>query len=222
MFLTNTPNTIQDFLTAINFVPPKGMDVSYFIVPISQEVDQQIFDKEFPKSFGTYEQSKPINNTQNVPGTTDNLTYTKKQLLQTHSFNNANFNIAAQPGPMPKTLTKPELLTSNIEIYGGQIDSSQKLNRTTNQITESSVYSDSIDIMLKETWNGFPKHTIFHCIKNKLAEQEKLQQEKDEKVKHIMEQYNYCEITQEETLKLIETTLNCSKDKAIKTFNSFM
>jgi hypothetical protein len=198
MFLTNEIQNIEDFLKALQFIPPKGMDISMFTMPVNTSDDRltnEQFNKEFPSAFGDF--NKVESNVQNIPGITDTITYTKKQARNAHSFNDSNFDINAKPTTMPKEPTKPELLTSKVTTYGGYVENPIKLNRIA-QVVESTMNNDIVTIQLKEQFKCFPKNTIFTCVKRLSENVVPIQ------IKKIVESYNYNEINANEALVLIQ------------------
>jgi hypothetical protein len=197
MFLSAEPKNIEDFLQSLSFIPPTNpktgqpFDIKYFVLPIQgfenkNPMDQSLFAAEFPNQIGEYTRAR--GNLQPPPGGGPGaITYTKKQLNQTHSFGDSNFDMASQPNPMPKNPTKPEMLTSSLQIYGGEIESNQKLNRIgpnlnlqnagngKSRFNIDSFYRPqlsmventprSMTLQLKENYNVFPKNTIFYLEK---------------------------------------------------------
>jgi hypothetical protein len=189
MFLSAEPKNIEDFLLSLSFIPPinpqtkQPYDIKYFILPIQASgntlPNKNTLDDEFQNQLGDFFRGEA--NLQPLPGGGPGaITYPNKQLNQTHSFGDSNFDIAAQPGPMPKNPTKPEMLTSTLQTYGGEIESNQKLdrinprfytdpriianlkNRPSVSIVENTPYS--MTLQLKENFNVFPKNTLF-CLK---------------------------------------------------------
>jgi len=156
MFLTNDIKNVEDFLKALNFIAPKGTSISYFVTPLgdNNNISHRVADE------AGYE---PVeSNTQDVPGITDTLVFTKKSLRGTHSTSPDKINAYSTPPPMPKNPSKPELLTNDIVVSGGAVESPEKLNRIARVIESNSNY---IDIQLQEDFCGFPAFTMFHCVR---------------------------------------------------------
>jgi hypothetical protein len=151
MFLTAKPQTIEDFLKAINFIAPAGYTLEYFITPQDENNKENAYVA--PKDIGfTSTPSESI-----VPGVTDTIVYTKKDLNDTHSFSPHAFDLNAVPNEMPKSVPT----TTGTPIATAQattIMSPVKLDRR--------VGVNDQDIQIQESFMGFPKFTLFHFTKD--------------------------------------------------------
>lgn len=149
MFLTAKPQTIEDFLKAINFIAPQGYNLEYFITP----ADGSENNYAAPADAGfTSTVSDSI-----VPGVTDTIMYTKKDLADTHSFSPSGINLNEVPNAMPKTVpasTQPAIPGA----HSTTIMTPVKLDRRVGQNDQ--------DIQIKESFMGFPKFTLFHFTKD--------------------------------------------------------
>jgi hypothetical protein len=153
--LQNDQQGIEEFLQALNFIAPKGTNISYFITPVSDS------NLTGTANNAGYQVEK---NTQDAPGVTDTMTYTKKPLKTTHSFSSNQFNANVVPAPMPKEPTSPELLTQDVVVSGGYVNSPEKLDRVF-KIVEST--RDHIDVQLNEDFGPFKEKSLFHCVRVK-------------------------------------------------------
>jgi hypothetical protein len=61
---------------------------------------------------------------------------------------------------MPKNQTRPELLTQDVVIAGGSVESPEKLNRIAKVIERTLSF---VDVQLREDFGPFKMNTIFHC-----------------------------------------------------------
>lgn len=144
MFLTIKNYTIPDFLTALNFIPPKGMKLDYILSPntISTEALDELGNSGYTE--------KPIQNLTNVK-------YLKKDLKQTHSFSpiaQPIENPSLLPSEMPKAkpIIQDDIITKNNTIMTpkrGII------------IAEKNNYENERSYILRENFCGIPKNTIF-------------------------------------------------------------
>lgn len=159
MFINDKDHTIGDFLTAINFLAPQGMNLKYFIVPYAANTEML--------ASGAAEGGftpEATSNMQNVPGVTDTITYAKKDFKSRQSFNDANFNLNQIPNEYPitrqaQTPSNQEPLTTTVVVTGGQIDSPVKGVKV---LESTKTYQD---VILKEAVGPLPKNTILHFVR---------------------------------------------------------
>lgn len=150
MFLTAKPQTIEDFLKAINFIAPKGYTLEYFITPQDGTNNNYVA----PNDIGfTSAPSESI-----VPGVTDTIVYTKKDLGETHSFSADPFDLNVVPNAMPKNA--PAATTSPI------VGTGQAITVMTPVKLDRRVGVNDQDIQIQESFLGFPKFTLFHFTKD--------------------------------------------------------
>lgn len=151
MFLTAKPQTIEDFLKAINFIAPQGYTLEYFIAPQDGSNENNYVAPNNTGFVGAPSESI-------VPGVTDTVVYTKKDLNDTHSFSADPFDLNQVPNAMPKNAPTT---TQNPLIGTGQstlVMTPVKLDRR--------VGSNTQDVQIKESFMGFPKFTLFHFTKD--------------------------------------------------------
>lgn len=151
MFLTAKPQTIEDFLKAINFIAPQGYTLEYFITPQDGNNDNGYVA---PNDIGfTSAPSESI-----VPGVTDTVVYTKKDLGDTHSFSPTAIDLTAVPNAMPKTAP----VTTANPITG----TGQAITVMTPVKLDRRVTANDQDVQIQESFMGFPKYTLFHFTKD--------------------------------------------------------
>src|SRR5574344_1071194 len=134
MFLTTKPQTIEDFLQAVNFIAPKGYNLIYFITPHNNVSDTNMQDNQGPQYSPPIESNYIPNSEPSVsivPGITDTVMYTKKDFKDTHSFSQPNINLEEIPNAMPKTVENhvEKITTTPLTGLGGVIESPVKLDR---------------------------------------------------------------------------------------------
>lgn len=143
MFLTVKNYNISDFLSALNFLPPKGMDLNYILSPdsITHETINELEDLGYKNTI--------------IPNLT-NVKYLKKDLKQTHSFSPVSQPLEDQllPSEMPKAkqIIQDDIIQKNNTIMTpkrGII------------IAEGNKYDDEQSYILREDFCGIPKNTIF-------------------------------------------------------------
>ena len=160
MFLTTRQQNIKDFLNACNFIAPEGYTLEYFVTPVLSDKNGNKITYQPPANSG-YE-STPSNiinmSVEIVPGVTDTIAYTKKDLDATHSFSAQNINLNEIPNEMPKTQGQQLEMPDALKGQGGIIQSPVKLDRRVN--------NNEQDLQLQEDFLGFPKHTLFHFVKD--------------------------------------------------------
>lgn len=160
MFINDQTHDIEDFLTAVNFVAPKGMQLKYFIIPYAGQ-------NELLTAEATENGFTPTEKRENeVPGVTDTITYQRKDYKDRQSFNDANFNLNAIPNEFPITRAPVQNMQTNMEpmqtdliAAGANIESPIKGVR----VLESSVRSK--DIFLTHAVGPLPKFTVLHFTK---------------------------------------------------------
>lgn len=148
MFLTNKPATLQDFLTSLSFIAPKGMSPDYFISPETKELPTE------------------VNEIAQAPNN-QNIRYFKKNLRDTHSFNELNTETSTLiPKPFPKKALDSEALDNRFYTTG-YIKSPEIRRDSSTDMPKTSVvneYGNFSDIMLEENY-FLPKNTIIHFCK---------------------------------------------------------
>jgi hypothetical protein len=150
MFLTNEDKTLEDFLSAINFVSPNGMDVQYFISPNKLQLPQgsgfqpQIMQPKPEDESQVYIRTQPIQ---------------KIDQAQTPGeFSQWN------PGELTRRQPTPNLLPDVTDPGEQEVGCP-----FVKVLSESKMLGT--DIKLMEDFHMFPKHTVFHCVlSNKLSE----------------------------------------------------
>lgn len=139
MFLTNRELGIQQFLKAINFIPPKGTTVAYFISPQSINVTPETgFTKEdTPDDESiTYYKTEPVLKLDQATSPGDYSQWQPEELAR------------RQPTPnILPTITEPDDLPSPFVKV----------------INESE--DKTYDLKLLEDFGPFLRNTIFHCKK---------------------------------------------------------
>lgn len=147
MFLTVKDYTIPDFLSALGFVAPKGMSISYILAPdsIRPEAQNQI------EAEGYVEQP--------ALGLT-NVKYLKKDLKQTHSFS-PKANQIEDPNLLPPEMPKaaPVLVDPNLG------NNSEIMTPKRGIVIAECVSADyEKSFALRENFCGIPKNTmiVFH------------------------------------------------------------
>jgi len=151
MFLTNTDYNVEDFLQAIQFIPPQGMSVAYFITPN---------DINMPQGTG-YQQQQNI---EKMPDESQTYTMTPPQQKIDQAVTPAEFS-HWQPGELGRRQPTPNVLPDITD------PGEQELGCPfVKVLSESRLYGT--DIQLLEDFHMFPKNTLFHCMPNKLSEAE--------------------------------------------------
>lgn len=145
MYLNNHEYNLQDFLQSINFIPPQGFQVAYFITPhdigqLPQNSGYEVIPTPEDES-QTYTMTPPITKIDQAETPADYSSFDIPELGRR----------IPTPNILPE-ITEPEDLKSPFVKV----------------LSESSIYGT--DIQLKEDWMMFPKNTIFHCITKKLNE----------------------------------------------------
>ncbi len=149
MFLTNKPATLQDFLTSLSFIAPRGMSPDYFVAPEQKAIPQEVEAATEPS-----------------PTKDDNIRYFKKSLSDTHSFNELSTPSAALiPKPFPKRPIGNEQLDNRF-YNTGYIKSPEIRRDSQTGIPATAIRTlpESADFILTE--NCFlPKNTVIHFSK---------------------------------------------------------
>jgi hypothetical protein len=137
MFLTNRELGPEQFLKALNFIPPKGTTIAYFVSPkeinIPEQSGYQKIDQPEDESIA-YIKTEPVlkQDAATTPG--EYSQWTPEELKR------------RQPSPnVLPTVTEPEDLESPF----------------TKIINESE--DKTYDLKLLENYGPFLKNTIFHC-----------------------------------------------------------
>jgi hypothetical protein len=147
MYVANKELDIEDFLSAINFVPPSGMSVAYILTPQP--------GLQLPPGSGFQAETLDIPEDESIK-----YVRTEPQMKIDGAMTPADYSVFEVPelgrriptlSPTPK-ITEPEDLPSPFVKV----------------LSESMQYG--LDIMLRENWKCFPKNTIFHCVVNRLKE----------------------------------------------------
>lgn|SRR5574344_7792 len=139
MFLTANELNIGDFLKAIQFIPPTGMDVTYFISPEALQQNPTGFvkeDEDIPVSQSvTYSKKDPNTKIQQSDTPEDYAIIDSKKIV----------NSGAKMPVMPQVTP----------IEGKQCPFIDVLS------------DDNLgtDLLLKEDFGPFYKNTLFHCEK---------------------------------------------------------
>lgn len=153
MFLTARPLTVEDFLNAVNFIAPKGYSLQSFITPNKDENGEDI-DVTIPESSGfTKEDFKA-----NEEGVTDTQYYTKKDMGNSRSFSRSTINLGEVPNSMPSQDDNFPAQLIKTTALGLTLKSPEIIDRRTTE-TEK-------DIQIAESYACFPKHTLFHFVKD--------------------------------------------------------
>lgn len=170
MFLTDEPNSIEDFLKAVKFIAPKGMNLKYFIVPAERDTPNLT---NVAKDNGFLNQDNFKSNVDNVPGVTDTIIYRKADTAEKQSVSRPSLDVTAVPSDFP--ITKAPLedtvttdfsdklpIKTDIMISGGEVmppNAGVKVLESTERFH---------DVMLDEDLGMFPKFTVFHFVKERV------------------------------------------------------
>lgn len=175
MFLTNQSNGIEDFLKAVNFLTPNGMQLKYFVIPMQSDdsVTDNITNTVQPAGF------EVESNVDNIDGVTDTMTYAKKDLLSKQSVSKPTFDVTQTPDqyPITKPITVANSISQNVNaasngptqpmktdilFTGGEIvppNSGVKIVESTDRFC---------DLMLSEAMSVLPKYTVLHFVKGQI------------------------------------------------------
>lgn len=177
MFLTDEPNSIEDFLKAVKFIAPKGMNLKYFVVPTNRDSEEL---RTAASSGGYAAQPAEIkSNVDNVPGVTDTIVYRKPDTAEKQSVSASDIDVTSVPNnyPITKAPVAPvagvatpmdaqnnaiQPVKTDILISGGEImnpGAGVKIIESTNRFT---------DIILEESVGPFPKYTVLHFVKESI------------------------------------------------------
>ena len=130
MFLSTEPQTIEDFLSAVNFISPKNLNLKYIIVPTESGFERT----ENAKMRGA-----------------DTITYAKKDLEKTHAFQNDCIKISDVPNELPRNSgTRDSFLDA--ALSGVNIRSPIKGPKVVDLPGNA--------LLIKEQFLGFPKNTL--------------------------------------------------------------
>lgn len=140
MFLTANELNTNDFLKAIQFIPPAGMSVDYFVAPQKLNGETAGFA---PDAEPTYPES-------------DSIIYTRKD---------PNTKIQQQDTPADYSA----IPMKNIVNTGGKMPVVPQVTPIEGKkcpfIDVLSEDSLGTDVILKESFGPFAKNTLFHCVK---------------------------------------------------------
>jgi hypothetical protein len=147
MFLNNNEYTLQDFMQALSFIPPKGTTVAYFISPKAINV---------PEGSGFAPQEL-----KDIPPD-ESQTYQRIQPVQ-------KIDQAATPGeysvietsPLGRRQPTPSVLPDVVEP--DDLDSP-----FVKVLSESKMFGN--DLLLLENYGPFLKNSIFHCTKSRISD----------------------------------------------------
>jgi len=141
MFLTANELGLEDFLKAIAFIPPTGMNVEYFISPKPINGDTPGFSKE--PTVKEYED--------------DSITYNRVDPAQKIVQADTPEDYAGIiPTKTPTTGPKPPVMPNNTPIESLQCPYAKVI---------SDDETLGTDIVLTESFGPFQKNTLFHCKK---------------------------------------------------------
>lgn len=145
MILVNNEQTIEDFLQACNFLAPNGMKLEYFIVPAQENGNTAQYAPPQQAGFQLEGVQKDLSKV-----------YTQKDPVSKHSFAPIPNDSGTIPNSLPVNDGGPVNPTTQAAIQGTMIKGPAKGL----QIIENT--SKTKSVMLKESWKGFPKNTLFH------------------------------------------------------------
>lgn len=140
MFLSTEPQTIEDFLTAVNFISPKNFNLKYFIVPGTGYTP--------PQESGFVSETDPEDLKRRG---SKSQVFTKKDLSKTHSFENERMEFGKVPNELPRSegSKDPALQAALAGI---------KMNSPVRGLNIVDLPDNSK--LLKESFMGFPKNTL--------------------------------------------------------------
>lgn len=139
MFLIDTENDIADFLEAVNFLPPEGFTVDYFVVPQNE--------MQVPANTGfellseddlsqTYCRVEPINKIDQADSP-----------IEYSDWSVPHIGVkGAKKMPLPRSVDPSELRCPFVK-----------------ELSESN--STYKDLLLNKRYGPFPKGTVFHCVR---------------------------------------------------------
>lgn len=170
MFLTDEPNSIEDFLKAVKFIAPKGMNLKYFIVPAEKNTSNL---NTIANDNGFLNQESFKSNVDNIPGVTDTIIYRKADTADRQSVSHPSLDVTAIPkdfpitkAPLEDTVTTDfsdrQPIKTDIIISGGEVmppNAGIKVLESTERF---------YDVMLNESLGMFPKFTVFHFVKERM------------------------------------------------------
>lgn len=170
MFLTDEPNSIEDFLKAVKFIAPKGMNLKYFIVPTERNTPNLATTA---KDNGFLNQDNFKSNVDNVPGVTDTIIYRKADTSEKQSVSHPSIDVTTIPNDFPITkatlddtvttdFSDKQPIKTDIIISGGEVmppNAGVKVLESTERFH---------DVMLNEDMGIFPKFTVFHFVKERV------------------------------------------------------
>lgn len=143
MYISVQEPNEEDFLKAINFIPPKGMIVQYFISP--EDIGNLI--PGFQKEQETVEPANPA----------EVVVYNRKDPATL---------IAQADTPIEYSINTAEpLVNTGLKepVVPNSVDPSELKCPFVTALTAPN--NDSQDIIITESYGPFKKHTLFHCIR---------------------------------------------------------
>jgi hypothetical protein len=159
MFLTQKTYDLNNFLSALNFIAPKGMSVAYFItpkegvlLPDNSGFEVQVLDTPEDESI-TYARQQPVQK-------------------QDQAITPADYSVF-DPGKLGRRQPTPNILPPVTEP--------EQLESPFVQVLSESLALGT-DIKLLENYMMFPKNTVFHCEINKLKEKKDIKVNKFESI----------------------------------------
>lgn len=152
MFLTTKQNSIEDFLKAVNFITPEGMELKYFIVPKNQDTNILCNNAE---CMGF----EPRKNEQAMEGITDTIVYHKKNFEDIQSVSHDRFNVEEKPADFP--ITKAVKPTNNTQLMKTSTLYTDTSDENNIQVLESNERFADV-MVLNENTVGLPKFSVLH------------------------------------------------------------
>lgn len=141
MFLTNRELGISQFLKALNFIPPQGKTVAYFISPGKIEL---------PDNSGYSEIELPED---------ESITYIKdKPILKIDQAQSPDEYSHWEPDKLGRRIPTPNILP--------EFTDTSELKSPFMKVINESI-DGTCDLRLMENYGPFLKNTIFHCKKLK-------------------------------------------------------
>jgi hypothetical protein len=149
MFLTQKSYDIEDFLSALHFIAPKGTSVAYFISPSN--------DIQLPQNSGFQKQQLL-----DIPED-ESITYVRQQPVQKQdqAMTPADYSVF-DPRELGRRIPTPNILPPVTEP--------ESLDSPFVKVLSESLALGT-DVKLLEDYKMFPKNTLFHCtlLKEKKA-----------------------------------------------------
>lgn len=213
MFLQSEDHDINDFLSAVNFIAPQGFNLKYFIVPYAAN-NTILAGNAINNGFEQYE---PERNSQDVKGITDTITYVRKDMRDRQSFNDSGFNLNQIPNEFP--ITRQNVAPSELEpLQTDLVVSGTEIKSPIAGVKVLESRNDYIDLKLEENVGCFPKHSIFHFVKNVLKESD-MNPKKIEESADQDEFYQKIDELCDRAIKMMERDWNMSGDDRFAGYN---